>query len=129
MHDADEILSKLNRIAEMGVRLAVDDFGTGYSSLSYLKRFPVHKLKIDQSFVRDLGVDRDDAAIVAAIIALAKVLGMSVIAEGVETDAQLGTLVNYGCFAFQGYLFSRPLPPEQVDLIFNPPALAGIMEK
>lgn len=123
MHDANETLIKLRQIADMGVRLAVDDFGTGYSSLSYLKRFPVHKLKIDQGFVRDLGEDRDDAAIVAAIIALAHALGLKVLAEGVETDAQLAALINYGCSQFQGYLFSQALPPENAADIFSPPAL------
>ena len=123
MHDADETMIKLRRIADMGVRLAVDDFGTGYSSLSYLKRFPVHKLKIDQGFVRDLGTDRDDAAIVAAIIALAHALGLKVLAEGVETQAQLAALINYGCAQFQGYLFSTALSPANVADIFNPPAL------
>ena len=123
MQDAEETLEKLRQIADMGVRLAVDDFGTGYSSLSYLKRFPVHKLKIDQSFVRDLGVDRDDAAIVAAIIALARALELKVLAEGVETDAQFAKLANFGCVEFQGFLFSRPLAPENTEAIFRPPAL------
>ncbi|OIR01674.1 cyclic di-GMP phosphodiesterase Gmr [mine drainage metagenome] len=123
MHDADETLDKLRQIAAMGVRLAVDDFGTGYSSLSYLKRFPVHKLKIDQSFVRDLGDDRDDAAIVAAIIALARALGLKVLAEGVETDAQFTALANFGCLEFQGFLFSRPLAPDNAEAIFRPPTL------
>lgn len=123
MHDAEETMIKLRQIADMGVRLAVDDFGTGYSSLSYLKRFPVHKLKIDQGFVRDLGSDRDDAAIVAAIIALAQALGLKVLAEGVETDGQLTALIDYGCSQFQGHLFSPALPPDAAADIFSPPAL------
>ena len=123
MHDMDETLAKLNALAEMGVRLAIDDFGTGYSSLSYLKRFPVHKLKVDQSFVRDLTDDRDDAAIVAAIIGLGRSLGLDVLAEGVETDAQLAALTGHGCSKFQGYYFSRPLPPEEAERLFAPEAL------
>lgn len=110
MDQAESTLGKLKELAQMGIRLAVDDFGTGYSSLSYLKRFPVHKLKIDQSFVRDLCVDRDDAAIVTAIIDLARNLGMVTLAEGVETPEQLQTLLERGCRLCQGFHFSRPVP-------------------
>ncbi|MFA7270085.1 MAG: EAL domain-containing protein [Sterolibacterium sp.] len=124
MHDANETLVKLRQLADMGVKLAIDDFGTAYSSLAYLKRFPVHKLKIDQSFVRDLGHDRDDAAIVAAIIALANSLGLNALAEGVETDAQLAKLLDLGCAHFQGYLFSRPLLSDQAAILFRPPSLS-----
>jgi diguanylate cyclase (GGDEF)-like protein/PAS domain S-box-containing protein len=120
MHDIDETQAKLQEIAAMGVRLAIDDFGTGYSSLSYLKRFPVQKLKIDQSFVRDLTFDPDDAAIVTAIIGLAKSLGLNLLAEGVEVREQLDVLLGLGCEQFQGYLFSRPLPPTGADGIFRP---------
>jgi EAL domain-containing protein (putative c-di-GMP-specific phosphodiesterase class I) len=123
MHDVDEALAKLKELAAMGIRLAVDDFGTGYSSLNYLKQFPVHKLKIDQSFVRDLGKDWDDAAIVSAIIGLARSLNLETLAEGVETDGQLAMLINYGCRKFQGYYFSRPLPAEETATLFAPPAL------
>jgi diguanylate cyclase (GGDEF)-like protein/PAS domain S-box-containing protein len=120
MHDIAETQAKLQEIAAMGVRLAIDDFGTGYSSLSYLKRFPVHKLKIDQSFVRDLKFDPDDAAIVKAIIGLAGSLGLDTLAEGVETREQLDVLLGLGCERFQGYLFSRPLVPASADGIFRP---------
>jgi len=125
MHDIDETQARLQEIAAMGVRLVIDDFGTGYSSLSYLKRFPVQKLKIDQSFVRDLNVDPEDAAIVTAIIGLARSLGLDTLAEGVETREQLDALLGLGCEKFQGFLFSRPLPPAAADGIFAPALTPG----
>jgi EAL domain-containing protein (putative c-di-GMP-specific phosphodiesterase class I) len=119
MHDIEETRARMEEIAAMGVRLAIDDFGTGYSSLSYLKRFPVHKLKIDQSFIRDLTVDRDDAAIVNAIVGLAGSLGLDILAEGVENRAQLDALLALGCEQFQGNYFAPPLPPIGADEIFS----------
>jgi len=94
----------------MGVVLALDDFGTGYSSFSYLRQFRAGKLKIDRSFVRDLVSDRDDAAIVAVIIALGRTLRMRVVAEGVENEAQMAFLREHGCDEIQGYYFSKPVP-------------------
>ncbi|MCF8197642.1 MAG: EAL domain-containing protein [Sulfuritalea sp.] len=123
MHDIDETRAKLQEIAAMGIRLAIDDFGTGYSSLSYLKRFPMQKLKIDQSFVRDLTVNAEDAAIVTAIVGLAKSLGLELLAEGVETRDQFELLLGIGCEKFQGFLFSRPLPSDEADRIFRPALL------
>ena len=107
-------IGTLTRLSTMGCRLAIDDFGTGYSSLSYLKRFPINVLKIDHSFISDIPEDKDDAAIVATIVAMAHNLNLEVVAEGVETEKQLAFLKNCGCDSMQGYLFSRPLPAEEV---------------
>jgi diguanylate cyclase (GGDEF)-like protein/PAS domain S-box-containing protein len=123
MHDVTETTARLHELAAMGVRVAIDDFGTGYSSLAYLKRFPVHKLKVDQSFVRDLTTDPDDVAIVTAVIGLASSMGLDLLAEGVECQEQLDVLLGLGCGKFQGYFFSRPLPATAVDAIFSPPRL------
>ncbi len=112
MNDAEASISTLERMKSRGIAISIDDFGTGYSSLSYLKRLPLDILKIDQSFVRDITTDRNDAAIVRAIIGLAQSLGIKVIAEGVEDEHQLSFLNNYGCNYGQGFLFGRPLPPE-----------------
>jgi EAL domain-containing protein (putative c-di-GMP-specific phosphodiesterase class I) len=113
MTDAQTNIEKLAQLKALGLELAVDDFGTGYSSLSYLKRFPIDTLKIDQSFVGDLGTP-DGAAIVDAIIALSKTLNLRVIAEGIENPAQLAYLVNRGCDLLQGFYFSQPIYPEDV---------------
>jgi len=112
MQDARASISTLERLKSRGVSISIDDFGTGYSSLSYLKRLPLDTLKIDQSFVRDIATDNNDAAIVRAIIGLARSLGIKVLAEGVEDDTQLSFLNNYGCNYGQGFLFGRPLVPE-----------------
>lgn len=110
MQNVEGVIAMLSDFQQLGVGLSLDDFGTGYSSLSYLKRFPIDKLKIDQSFVRGVTQDADDASITCAIISLSKALGLRVIAEGVETEQQLAFLRSSGCEEIQGYYFSRPLP-------------------
>ncbi|HLL20239.1 MAG TPA: GGDEF domain-containing phosphodiesterase, partial [Rubrivivax sp.] len=112
MNRTDEVVSTLRRLTEIGLRIAIDDFGTGYSSLSYLKRLPIDTLKIDRSFVMDIRSDTDDAAIVGAVISMARSLNLKVIAEGVETAHQLDLLRELGCDQYQGYLASRPLSAE-----------------
>lgn len=114
--DVENIIDKMWQLRELGIGFALDDFGTGYSSLSYLKKLPLNYLKIDKSFVRDLHTDPNDAAIARTIVDLSHSMNISVIAEGVETEAQLNQLTGYGCTIFQGYLFSKPLPAEQVSL-------------
>jgi diguanylate cyclase (GGDEF)-like protein/PAS domain S-box-containing protein len=119
MHNVDAVIETLNQLVGLGVRLAIDDFGTGYSSLAYLKRFPVHKLKIDQSFVRDIDSTQSDLGIVKAVIALAQTLKLDLLAEGVETQTHLTTLSTLGCSRFQGYLFCRPIPAEKMGQLLD----------
>jgi len=115
MDDPLGAMAVMDDLRTRGIRMSIDDFGTGYSSLNYLKRFKVCKLKIDQSFVRNLGEDAEDQAIVNSIISLARTLGLCTIAEGVETDIQLAFLRENGCDEVQGYYFSRPLPAEAFE--------------
>ncbi len=119
MNDVEHAVGILRNLKAIGVHLSIDDFGTGYSSLSYLKRFPIDLLKIDQSFVRDITIDPDDAAIVLSIISLAHSLRLKVIAEGVETEAQLAYLQRHGCDYMQGYYFSRPLPVLEAEQLLR----------
>ncbi|WP_324171432.1 EAL domain-containing protein [Sulfurimonas sp.] len=116
MTNPEEAIKILNQISELGIELAVDDFGTGYSSLAYLKKLPIDKLKIDQSFIRDLPTDEEDAAITKAVIALASSLNLKTIAEGVESIEQKDFLVNNGCSYIQGYFYSKPVPSNEMEV-------------
>jgi EAL domain-containing protein (putative c-di-GMP-specific phosphodiesterase class I) len=122
--DPTTVLALMSRLHVCGVRLAIDDFGTGFSSLNALKLFNVDKLKIDQSFIRSLATDAKDQAIVTAIIALARGLGLETIAEGVETAEQMEHLRRHGCDEMQGYLFSKALPPGEFSEFVKAKALA-----
>lgn len=113
--DVEETISTMNLLSEIGIQFSMDDFGTGYSSLQYLKRLLLYQLKIDQSFIRNIVTDNSDKAIVRTIIVMAQNLGISVIAEGVETEEQRQLLLDKGCKNFQGYLFGRPVSIEQFD--------------
>ena len=110
LENVEDTITKMRELKLLGVSFSMDDFGTGYSSLQYLKRLPLDQIKIDQSFVRDISVDPNDDAIVQTIIAMTDALGLSVIAEGVETETQREFLDRHDCHAFQGYLFGKPLP-------------------
>ena len=111
MKDLQNVIPSLHRLNEIGVEISIDDFGTGYSSLAYLTTLPISELKIDRSFVRDLGITPQSSAVVTAIIALARSLGLRVVAEGVETLRQMEVLHRLGCGVMQGFLFSRAVPP------------------
>jgi len=115
LDDVEDVIVKMKALRERGLRFSLDDFGTGYSSLSYLKRLPLSQLKIDQSFVRGVLTDPDDAVISKMIINLGKSLALDVIAEGVEEEEQRQFLESHGCRMFQGYLFSRPVPLDEFE--------------
>jgi diguanylate cyclase (GGDEF)-like protein/PAS domain S-box-containing protein len=118
VENTEQAVQQLKALGAMGLRLSIDDFGTGYSSMSYLKLLPIHKLKIDQSFVRDIPIDRNDMAISEAIIALGHALDLHVIAEGVETEQQAEFLSEKGCKEGQGYLYCKPLPAEEIEALY-----------
>jgi EAL domain-containing protein (putative c-di-GMP-specific phosphodiesterase class I) len=124
LDNVESVIDTMYALKALGVRFSMDDFGTGYSSLSYLKRLPLDQLKIDQSFVRDIVTDPGDAVIVKTIIGMAHNLGLEVIAEGVETEAQRQLLLDYDCRMFQGYLFSRPLPLAEFEALLQIMAVA-----
>ena len=115
MKELQNVIPSLHRLNEIGVEISIDDFGTGYSSLAYLTTLPISELKIDRSFVRDLGVSPQSSAVVTAIIALARSLGLRVVAEGVETLRQMEVLHRLGCGVMQGYLFSRGVPADDLQ--------------
>jgi diguanylate cyclase (GGDEF)-like protein/PAS domain S-box-containing protein len=119
MYDPQAAIEMMNNLHELGIRVSIDDFGTGYSSLSYLKKFKVYKLKIDQSFVRDISTDPEDKAIVSAIISMSKSLGLQTIAEGVETIEQLTYLRAQGCDEVQGFYYSKAMPADQLEQYFR----------
>lgn len=119
MRDAKATIDTLNDFHEMGFELSIDDFGTGYSSLSYLKRFPINRLKIDRSFVSDIVIEKDGDDMINAIIALGHSMGLQVLAEGVETEEQLDYLKQHGCDEVQGYLYSRPIPADELEILYK----------
>ncbi len=119
LENIQDTIARMREIKLLGVYFSMDDFGTGYSSLQYLKRLPLDQVKIDRSFVSDITSDPDDAAIVQAIIAMTDALGLNVIAEGVETEAQRDFLIEHGCHAFQGYLFSKPVAVEEFEALLR----------
>jgi len=110
LENIEQSIAKMQSLRDIGVLFALDDFGTGYSSLSYLKKLPLSQIKIDQSFVRDIAVDKNDEIIAQTIIKMGQTLGLDVIAEGVETEEQQRILEQHGCENFQGYLFGKPIP-------------------
>jgi diguanylate cyclase (GGDEF)-like protein len=129
MEEASAAVGILESLASEGVRVAIDDFGSGYSSLAYLKRFPIHALKIDRSFIRDIATDSDDAAIVTAVVALGHALDLEVIAEGVETPVQREYLHEHDCDLMQGYIFGKPMPSEEMEELLRAQTDPGVTRR
>jgi EAL domain-containing protein (putative c-di-GMP-specific phosphodiesterase class I) len=119
MNEPEQSIILLEKIRDLGCKISLDDFGTGYSSLAYLKRLPVKKLKIDQSFVRDIPGDSDDEAIVKAVILIAQSMQLEVIAEGVEDERQQKFLLDQGCKYSEGYLYARPMPKQKFEIFLE----------
>ena len=119
LENVEDVITRMHAVKLLGVSFSMDDFGTGYSSLQYLKRLPLDQVKIDQSFVRDIASDPNDAAMVHAVIAMTDALGLNVIAEGVETEAQREFLERHNCHAFQGYLFSKPITVKEFEKLIT----------
>jgi EAL domain-containing protein (putative c-di-GMP-specific phosphodiesterase class I) len=128
MQNVSRAIKLLDSIQSRGIRLAIDDFGTGYSSMSVMKQFPIDIIKIDRSFVRDLAKNEEDRAITTAIISMGKALGLTVIAEGVETAEQDAFLREGACDELQGYLFSKPVPPDQIPALVAPLIVAPALQ-
>ncbi|HJV92814.1 MAG TPA: EAL domain-containing protein, partial [Azonexus sp.] len=127
MASPEQTIASMTELTECGLSLSIDDFGTGYSSLAYLKLFPVSTLKIDRSFVKDIETDRNDADICDVTVLLAHKLGLDVVAEGVESEAQLKYLLSIGCEKIQGYLISKPLPAAEAErFILDHAPLSGL---
>jgi EAL domain-containing protein (putative c-di-GMP-specific phosphodiesterase class I) len=119
MQDAETALQTLTKLKSMGISISIDDFGTGYSSLIYLRRFPINTLKIDRAFTHDMATSEDAKAIVAAILAMAEALKLTVIAEGVETKEQIALLIKQKCYLAQGFAFSKPIPAEELTALLE----------
>jgi EAL domain-containing protein (putative c-di-GMP-specific phosphodiesterase class I) len=127
IQDAQEALHRLQALSELGVKLAIDDFGTGYSSLAYLKRFPIHRLKIDRSFIQGLPGDESDAGIVCAIANMARALRLELIAEGVETEAQRKFMLKVGCEQYQGFLTSPAIDVVSFEAMLDQRRAAAVL--